>query len=213
MGDVDVRVVLSGSSALLLSRGLAEGLTGRFEVIRCPQWSFGECREASGFSLDAYLRHGGYPGAATLVGDPGHWLDYMEEAVVRPSITRDIVALEPVRKPALMERLFRLDTSCFGQTVSYRRLLGQLDGAGNATTIAHYLDLLSEAGLLGGLQRYAYDVVRRRASSPKLVSFDTGLITCVWQSATGISPLEADRAGRLRRTPARVGPSADPPRT
>ncbi len=197
MSDVDLRVVLSGSSALLLARGLAEGLTGRFEVIRSPQWSFGECREAFGFSLDEYLRYGGYPGAAPLVGEPGRWLDYMEEAVVRPSITRDVVALEPVRKPVLMERLFRLGTSCSGQTVSYRKLLGQLDDAGNATTIAHYLDVLSEAGLLGGLSRYAHDLVRRRASSPKLISCDTGLITCVWQSAMGISPLEADRVGRM----------------
>lgn len=197
MSDVDLRVVLSGSSALLLARGLAEGLTGRFEVIRSPQWSFAECREAFGYSLDEYLRFGGYPGAAPLIGEPGRWLDYMDAAVIRPSITRDVVALEPVRKPVLMERLFRLGTSCSGQTISYRKLLGQLDDAGNATTIAHYLDLLSEAGLLGGLQRYAHDLVRRRASSPKLISFDTGLITCVWQSAMGIAPLEADRVGRV----------------
>ena len=76
-------------------------------------------------------------------------------------------------------------------------MLGQLQDAGNATTLAHYLDLLSGAGLVTGLQKYAGGVARRRASSPKLQVFNTALITA--QAGMTLRQARQDRAfwGRL----------------
>jgi predicted AAA+ superfamily ATPase len=56
-------------------------------------------------------------------------------------------------------------------------MLGQLQDAGNTTTLAHYLALLAGAGLVAGLQKYAGDVARQHGSSPKLCVLNTALAT------------------------------------
>jgi predicted AAA+ superfamily ATPase len=73
-----------------------------------------------------------------------------------------------IDKPALLRRVFELGARYSAQTVSYTKMLGQLQDAGNTVTIAHYLQLLSAAGLLTGLPKFAKQEMRRRASSPKL---------------------------------------------
>ena len=195
--DIDLRVVLSGSSSLLLHHGLREGLTGRFEVIRCTHWSFAECAEAFGYSLDEFLYFGGYPGAAPFVQDEARWLAYMNDSVIEPSISKDVVALEEVRKPALMARLFHLGAPYSAQELSYRKILGQLDDAGNTTTIAHYLELLDAAGLLCGLQKYDPKILRERASSPRLLVYDTALMTATYGRYRSFLLDDPERKGHL----------------
>lgn len=193
----DLRVVLSGSSTLLLQQGLREALTGRFELIRSPHWSLSECEEAFGYSLEDYLHFGGFPGGAPLIHDETRWLDYMLDAVIEPSITRDVMAMETVRKPALMRRLFYLGAPYSAQELSFRKLQGQLDDAGNTTTIAHYLDLLSNADLLTGLQKYSPSLVRSRNSSPRLLVADTALMTAAWQGRRDALRDDPDVRGHL----------------
>ncbi len=173
----DLRVVLLGSSPLLLQRGLTESLAGRFEVIRMAQWSWPEMRDAFGFGLDDYVRFGGYPGAAPLVADPPRWAAYVRDALIETTLSRDVLMMTRVDKPALLRQLFDLACACSSQELSYNKMLGQLQDAGNTTTLAHYLDLLSGAGLVSGVQKHAGEVVRARGSSPKLQVHDTGLVT------------------------------------
>ena len=160
---LSLHVVLLGSAPLLVHRGLTESLAGRFETIRLTHWSYGEMEEAFGFDLPAYMYFGGYPGTAELVGAEAGWRDYVRTSLVEPNIERDILALERVDKPALLKRLFELCCEFSGQILSYRKMVGQLDDAGNATTLARYLDLLETAGLVAGLQRYEGGVRRRRS--------------------------------------------------
>ena len=176
---IDLRVVLSGSSAMLLQSGLAESLMGRFEVIHCPHWSYSECNEAFGFSLDDFLIYGGYPGAAPLKNNYKRWKNYITQSIIEPCITNDVLALEPVRNPALLRRLFYLGASYSGQEISYRKLLGQLNDKGNTATIAHYLELLGAAGLLCGVQKYNSKIIRSRASSPRMMVYNTALMSAV----------------------------------
>lgn len=194
---LDLAVVLTGSSSLLLQRGLREALTGRFEVIPCLQWDYAECREAFGFTLDDYLYFGGYPGAAPLKSDKGRWLDYLQNSIIAPSVFKDVIALDRVTKPALMEALFTLGSAYSGQEISYRKLLGQLDDAGNATTIAHYLSLLSDAGLLSGLQKYTEKLLKTRASSPRLIAHDTSLMVASYGRYREFLLTDPDRRGHL----------------
>ncbi|MGH9363203.1 MAG: ATP-binding protein [Thermoanaerobaculia bacterium] len=182
-----LKVVLLGSAPLLLQRGLTESLTGRFEVLHLPHWSLAEMRAAFDFSLDQYLYFGGYPGAAPLAGEPDRWRRYVLDALVETTIARDVLLLTRVDKPALLRRLFELGCRYSGQVLSYTKMLGQLQDAGNTTTLAHYLDLLAAAGMLTGLQKYAGEAVRRRASSPKLQVMNTALLT----ATAGLSPPEA----------------------
>lgn len=195
--DLDLQVVITGSSSLLLQKGLREALTGRFELHHCEQWDFEECRNAFGYSLDEYLYFGGYPGAAPLINDKERWLSYISESIIDPSISKDVIALDRVTKPALMSALFFLGAAYSGQEISYRKLLGQLDDAGNATTIAHYLDLLSSAGLLSGLQKYSPKVLKTRASSPRLIAHDTSLMVASYGQYRDFLLTDPERKGHL----------------
>lgn len=172
-----LRVVLLGSAPLLISRGLAESLAGRFEVLHLPHWSFAEMRDAFRWSLDQYVFYGGYPGAAPLIGEPARWSRYVVDALVETTLARDVLLLSRVDKPALLRRLFELSCRYSGQILSYTKMLGQLQDAGNSTTLAHYLELLAGAGMITGLQKYAGQAVRSRGSSPKLQVFNTALMS------------------------------------
>ena len=171
-----MHVIILGSSPLRMQSGLTESLAGRFEPIQVAHWSFPEMAHAFGLDLPGYLYFGGYPGAASRVRDPAQWRDYILLALVEPNIERDLLALTRVDKPALLKRLFRLGASCSGQILSYTKMLGQLQDAGNTTTLARYIDLLENAGLLAGLPKYA-SRPHRRGSSPKLTVLNTALMT------------------------------------
>ncbi|MFU8889860.1 MAG: ATP-binding protein [Trueperaceae bacterium] len=174
-----LRVVLLGSSPLLVQQGLTESLAGRFEIVRASHWSLDEMRAAFGFDLEAYLAFGGYPGAAPLVGDPERWRRYLLDALIETTIARDVLLMTRVDKPALLRRTFELGCRYSGQILSYTKMLGQLQEAGNTTTLAHYLELLAGAGMLTGLSKYAGEAVRQRGSSPKLQVLNTALMTAI----------------------------------
>ncbi|HEU5141924.1 MAG TPA: ATP-binding protein [Solirubrobacterales bacterium] len=201
--ELSLRVVLLGSAALLVQRGLSESLTGRFELIRAPHWSFGEMRDAFGFSLDEFLYFGGYPGAAGLVEDEPRWVAYVLDSIVETTVSRDLLLLTRVDKPALLRSLFRLVCDYSGQIVSYQKLTGQLQDAGNTTTLAHYLDLLAAAGLAVGLEKYAPGKVRQRRSTPKLLALNTALVSAM--SGMTYSEALADREQWGRRVETAVG--------
>ena len=172
-----LEVVLSGSAQLLIGHGLTESLAGRFELLHLPHWSFVEMRAAFGWSLDRYLFYGAYPGAAPLAEQTARWSRYIRDSLIETTMARDVLLLSRVDKPALLRRLFELGCAYSGQILSYTKMLGQLQDAGNTTTLAHYLDLLASAGMLTGLQKYSGAAVRRRSSSPKLQVLNTALIT------------------------------------
>ncbi len=198
-----LKVVVLGSAPLLIARGLTESLAGRFETLRLPHWSYAEMREAFDFTLDQYLYFGGYPGAAPLIRDPARWSRYVADSLIETSISRDVLLLTRVDKPALLRRLFELACRYSGQILSYTKMLGQLQDAGNTTTLAHYLDLLAGAGMVCGLSKYAGDVARSRGSSPKLLVFNTALMTVM----AGASPeeVQSDREFRGRLIESAVG--------
>ncbi len=198
-----LQVVLLGSAPLLVRRGLTESLAGRFEVLHLPHWSYAEMRAGFGFSVEDYLYFGGYPGAAPLSQDPPRWRRYLLDALIETTISRDVLLMARVDKPALLRRLFELGCRYSGQVLSYTKMLGQLQDAGNTTTLAHYLELLGGAGMLTGLQKYAGKAVRQRGSSPKLQVLNTGLMT----AQSGLSPEEAraDREFRGRLVESAVG--------
>ena len=195
--DTAMRVVILGSAPLLIGRGLSESLAGRFEVIHLPHWSFAEMREAFGWDLDRYLYYGGYPGAAPLIEDEERWARYIKDSLIETTISRDVLLLTRVDKPALLRGLFELGCAYSGQILSFNKMLGQLQEAGNTTTLAHYLQLLAGSGMVTGLQKFSGGEVRRRASSPKLQVFNTALMSA--QSARRFTEARKDHAwwGRL----------------
>ena len=174
---IQLKVVLLGSSRLLLKKGLTESLAGRFELIRLGHWNYLEMHEAFGMTLDQYIYFGGYPGAAPLVEDEKRWRKYIKDSLVAPSIEKDVLMTSTIYKPALMKQLFELGCSYSAEMLSLTKLMGQLQDAGNVTTLAAYLELLDQCTLLKGLQKYAHDDARKRSSIPKYQVYNNALLT------------------------------------
>ena len=175
--EVNLKVVLLGSSRLLLKKGLTESLAGRFELIRLGHWSYKEMKDAFGLSLDEYIYFGGYPGAATLIKDEKRWRKYIKDALVAPAIEKDVLMTSKIYKPALMKQLFELGCGYSAEMLSLTKLMGQLQDAGNVTTLASYLEILDQCALLTGLQKYANDEARKRSSIPKYQVYNNALFT------------------------------------
>lgn len=175
-----LHVILLGSSQLLVQKGLVESLAGRYELITMTHWSYEEMQEAFDFSLNEYIYFGGYPGSVDFIKDENRWRNYVHHSLIGPIINKDILQMTRVDKPALLKNLFEVGCGGYsGQIISYTKLQGQLQDAGNTTTLAHYLNLLSEACLLTGLPKYANKKHRQRASSPKLNVHNTALISAL----------------------------------
>lgn len=198
-----LRVVLLGSSALLMQRGLSESLAGRFELHRHPHWSLTECREAFGLRLNEYLYFGGYPGALALRRDEPRWQQFVRDALIETVLSKDVLLLSPVSKPALLRQTFGLAVTHPAEMLSYQKMLGTLQDAGNTTTIASYLRLLAHAFLIAPLERFSGSRVKQRGSTPKLLVLDNALVTAM--GALRRSALREDPALRGRLVENAVG--------
>ncbi len=178
-----IKVIILGSSRLLLQQGLTESLAGRFETQYMSHWSFKEMNEAFGIDENQFVWFGGYPGAISLIDDEMRWKRYIMDALVETSISRDILMLTRIEKPALMKRLFDLGCLYSGQILSFNKILGQLHDAGNTTTLTYYLNLLGTAGLLSGLEKFSSATHLRRSSSPKFQVHNTALGNAISQDS------------------------------
>ena len=172
-----LKVVLLGSSRLLLKKGLTESLAGRYELMRLGHWSYLEMQEAFGFTLDEYIYFGGYPGPAHVIKDERRWKKYVKDSLVAPAIEKDVIMTSNIYKPALMKRLFELGCGYSAEVLSLTKLIGQLQDAGNVTTLAGYLEILNQCSLLAALQKYAKDDARKYNSIPKYQVYNNALMT------------------------------------
>ena len=194
---INIKVVLLGSSRLLIQRGLTESLAGRFDTFNLGHWSFPEMEAAFGWSIEQYIYFGGYPGSASLIKDEERWKNYINDSLIETSISKDILMLTRVDKPALLKRLFEVGSLYSGQILSFTKMLGQLQDAGNTITLSHYLNMLSDCGLLSGLEKYAGDVVRKRGSSPKFQVYNNALLTSHGDSTFSAVLNDSKNWGRL----------------
>jgi predicted AAA+ superfamily ATPase len=193
----NIKLILLGSSRLMLQKGLTESLAGRFEMIYMGHWSLAEMQTAFGWSANQYAWFGGYPGSATLIKDEHRWKEYVQQAFIETSVSKDILMLTRVDKPALMKRLFELGCLYSGQVLSYTKMLGQLQDAGNTTTLSHYLDLLDTAGLLRGIEKYSGNTIQKRSSSPKFQVHNTALISSQREESFTTIQQKPDEWGRI----------------
>lgn len=177
--EFEIRVLILGSSALLMQEGLTESLAGRFFLHRCNHWGYSECREAFGWSLEQWIYFGGYPGAAVFTDNETSWKRYILDSLIETVLARDVLQMSKIAKPVLIRHLFALAATLPAQSVSYTKMLGQLHDAGNTTTLAHYLKLLEQAFLVSGLEVFSRGQQRKRGSSPKLVLWNNALVNAL----------------------------------
>ena len=180
LNKVPLHVILLGSSPLLVDEGLSK-LNGRFRRILLNHWTYSEIKAAFGMNLHEYLFYGGYPrvGEYKIDQELDEWLPYVKDSLIDPTVEKDVLMMHKVEKPALLSQLFELGCLYSGQIVSYSKLVGGLDEANNQNTLADYLKLLGNAGLLKGLHRYARGHARKRKSPPKLQVLNTALMSAM----------------------------------
>lgn len=176
-GKRQLKLFILGSSRLMLRKGLTESLAGRFELIRLGHWTLQEMEDAFGWTFDEWIYFGGYPGSASLIKDMRRWKKYIKESLVAPAIEKDIILTSNIYKPALMKQLFELGCTYSAELLSLTKALGQLQDAGNVTTLSSYLEILNQCNLLAGLQKYANDEARRYQSVPKYQVYNNALLT------------------------------------
>jgi uncharacterized protein len=198
---VRMHVLLLGSSPLLMQKGLTESLLGRYEVLRLGHWSFDEMNSAFGLSLEQYIYFGGFPGSARFIDDEARWRDYVRESLIAPNIERDVFEMFRVDKPALLRELFSLGCAYSGQIMALDKAKGRLGG--HTVTLSHQLALLSHAGLLTGLHKYAGQLVRQRQSPPKFMVHNTALMSAM--GSHGFDDARADRGHWGRVVESAVG--------
>jgi predicted AAA+ superfamily ATPase len=175
--NYNLKVLLLGSSRLILQKGLTESLAGRFETTYMGHWSLQEMSTAFGLMPEQYAWYGGYPGAASLIHDELRWKHYIKDSLIETSILKDVLMLARIEKPTLLKHLFEIGCLYSAQVLSYTKIMGQLHGAGNTTTLSNYLNLLDTAGLLRGIEKYSPSIIRKRSSSPKFQVHNTALIS------------------------------------
>lgn len=194
--NVNIKLILLGSSRLMLQSGLKESLAGRFELIRMGHWSFKEMSDAFGLSLDEYIYFGGYPGAAGFLSDESRWKRYIKDSIAAPAIENDILQTSNIYKPALMKRLFELGCKYSSEELSLTKVAGQLQDEGNVTTLASYLDLLDQCQLISGLQKYANDNARKYNSIPKFQVYNNALLSAFQRKSYAAVRVDAKLWGR-----------------
>lgn len=201
--NLSLHIILLGSSPLLMQKGMTESLAGRYELIRLTHWSFSEMTEAFDFDLNDYLYFGGYPGAAAFIREEPRWKNFVRDSLINPNIQKDILMMNRIDKPALLKQLFNLGCEYSGQLLAFSKMITQFQDAGNTVTLAHYLDLLNGAGLITGLQKYATQKIRRRASVNKFNVLNTALMSV----ASGYTKAEAiaDRSYWGRQVESAIG--------
>ncbi|MBN1831663.1 MAG: ATP-binding protein [Deltaproteobacteria bacterium] len=174
-----INVIILGSSSLLIQKGLSESLSGRFFLHRCTHWGLAEMEKAFSWGMDQWLFYGGYPGAAPFVAHEEIWSQYVTDSLIETVLAKDVLQLQTVAKPALLRQLFMLSIMHPAQILSYNKMLGQLQDAGNTTTLAHYLKLLETAFLISGLELFRQGRSAKRASSPKLILWNNALSNAI----------------------------------
>lgn len=167
----NLKVILLGSSRLLLQKGLEESLEGRFETIKMGYWDWQEMHEAFGFSMDEYVYFGGFPGLAPDIQDEDRWRNLMEDSIISPILTRDILEIEEIRNPALLRQVFELACIESAKELSLTKMQGTMN-CGTVPTIKNYLDILNKSMTVQPLQNYSSSIVKEKQSVPKMQVFN-----------------------------------------
>lgn len=187
---IRLKVVVTGSSALLVEKGRRETLAGRFELIRAEHWNLHEAQSVFGLHLRDYIEFGCYPGAVPFLPDINRWAQYVRDSIVEPALGRDLLQLHPVDQPALLRQIFGVASSLPCQIISLQKLQGQLQGRGTLPTLQHYLQLLADAYLVTGIEKYSPQAIRSRKSSPKLIIHDNGLLRAFRRPVSSPLPMK-----------------------
>ena len=167
----NLKVILLGSSRLLIQKGLEESLEGRYEVLKMGYWEWEEMRDAFGFTMEQFIYFGGFPGLAPYINDEDRWRKMMEDSIISPILNHDILDIEEIRNPPLLRQVFELGSIYSAQEISLTKMQGIVN-SGTVPTISSYLRILDETMLIKPLQKYDNSAIKTKNSIPKLQAYN-----------------------------------------
>lgn len=169
----NLKVILLGSSRVLLQKGLEESLHGRFETLKMGYWDWLEMKDAFGFSIDQFIYFGGFPGLASDIKDEDRWRGLMEDSIISPILARDILEIDEIRNPALLRQVF--ETACIesSRELSMTKMQGTMN-SGTVPTIKTYLDILNKTMTVCPMQKYSPSEIKEKQSVPKMQVYNSG---------------------------------------
>lgn len=170
----EIRLLVSGSSALEMANQIAEPLTGRkWEFLMLPI-SWQELSENKGIleaqkQLESRLIYGMYPDVLNYVGDEKNILKELSTSY----LYKDLLSYGNIRKPAILENLLTALALQVGSEVSYNELsqLLRIDRA----TVEQYIDLLEKAFIIFRLKPLSRNLRNEIGSSRKVYFYDNGI--------------------------------------
>lgn len=169
----NLKVILLGSSRILLQKGLEESLEGRFEALKMGYWEWQEMHDAFGFTMEEYIYFGGFPGLAPDIRDEDRWRDLMESSIISPILSRDILEIDEIRNPALLRQVFELACMESAKELSLTKMQGSMN-SGSVPTIKSYLDILDKTMTVRPLGKYSPSPVTEKRSVPKMQVYNSG---------------------------------------
>ena len=169
----NLKVILLGSSRVLLQKGLEESLQGRFETLKMGYWDWPEMKDAFGFSIDQFIYFGGFPGLALDIKDEDRWRRLMEDSIISPILARDILEIDEIRNPALLRQVFEIACQESPRELSLTKMQGTMN-SGTVPTIKTYLDILNKTMTVCPLQKFSPSEIKEKQSVPKMQVYNSG---------------------------------------
>ena len=186
----DVQLLVTGSSSFQLQGELDEPLTGRKYEYHLYPLSTAELMESGGFlsvkqTLEARLIYGSYPDV----------LNHSDEAkeilmnIAGSYLYKDLLALEGIRKPVLLEKLLVALALQMGSEVSYNEI-AQTIGS-DSKTVEKYIDLLEKCYIVFRLSAFSRNLRTELKKSKKIYFYDNGIRNAILQNFAPLA-LRAD---------------------
>ena len=170
----DVQVIATGSSSFELSNNVNEPLTGRkFEFLMYPL-SFEEMVNHHGLLeekrlLEHRMIYGYYPEVVTQPGEERERLQLLANSY----LYKDVLMLDQVQKPALLESLLRALALQVGSEVNFQEV-AQMIGS-DRKTVEKYVDILQKAFVLFVVPAYSRNVRNEIKKGKKIYFYDCGI--------------------------------------
>jgi uncharacterized protein len=187
----NVQLIATGSSSFELANNIKEPLTGRKYEFTLYPLSFAEMVDYHGFLtekrlLEHRLIYGYYPDIAMNMGMEKKLL----KSLASSFLYKDLLTLETIKKPVLLEKILSALALQIGNEVSYNELAQLLNS--DKETIEKYIDLLEKTGVifrLGALNRNVRNEIKR---GRKIYFFDNGIRNAVLGNFSPI-PMRTDK--------------------
>lgn len=182
----DVQLLVTGSSSFELQNRLNEPLTGRKLEYHLYPISTGEMLDAQGLlavkqTLEARLIYGSYPEIVTHT-------DSAKELLLNLSgsyLYRDLLALDSIRRPVLLEKLLVALALQVAGMVSYNEL-AQTVGT-DSKTVEKYIDLLEKCFIVFRLNGFNRNLRTELKKAKKIYFYDNGIRNAILQNFAPLS--------------------------